>query len=113
MEPALEIVYRDRSRSGALEDFIRQQADGLARECHELCGCRVTLEHPRGGCRVRLEMLTAPGEQLTAERCPDEGGVLEQDLDRLFADARQQLCEASARYQSVARERRMALQTAL
>ncbi len=113
MEPAVEIVYRDQARSVRLEMRIRQQADDLARECHDLCGCRVTLARPRGHCRLRLEMLTSPGEQLTAESRPGEDEALEQDLDHLFAEARQQLYEASARYQSAAREHRMALLTAL
>ncbi len=113
MEPPLEIVYCDLARSATLDSHIRQQAGCLAESCHELCGCRVTLERPRGCSKVRLEMLTAPGERLVAEGSPDDGAALEQDLDRLFAEARQQLCEASARYQNAAREHRMALLTAL
>ncbi len=117
MQPPLEIVYRDHARIPVLEEKIREQAGCLARDCHDLCSCRLTLETARGrcaaGCRVRLEMLTAPGEELTAAGAAVEDGALEQALDRLFEDARQQLTQASQRHHQEATELRMAVLTAL
>jgi len=117
LEPPLQIVYRDHARIPVLEEKIREQAGCLARDCHDLCSCRLTLENPRGrcaaGCRVRLQMLTAPGEELTAAGAAVEDGALEQALDRLFEDARQQLTQASQRHHQEATELRMAVLTAL
>lgn len=109
MEPLLEIIYRGLARDAVLDSHIRQQAGGLAEACHDLCGCRVTLERPKGPCRVRLEMRTVPGEELTAEGATADASALEQALDRLFDEGREKL----ERSQSQARERRMALLTAL
>ena len=115
MVPPLEIVYHDVTRSEALEGHIREQAGDLAEACHELCGCKVTLErqHPRGRCQVRLELHTLPGEELVAVREPGDASPVVEVLDRLFDDAREHLAEVRARHEAEARTRRMDVLTAL
>lgn len=77
MHTPLQITFRNFARSPAVEDKIRERAARLERYFGDIMGCRVAVElvhkHHRQGnhFHVRID-LTVPGDELVANREPDE-----------------------------------------
>lgn len=77
MEKALQVTFRNLDRTQALEEDIRQHADGLERYFDRIIGCRVVIEsrhkHHRQGNHYHVRVdVAVPGAALVASREPDE-----------------------------------------
>lgn len=73
MKAALQIVFRDMSRSDAVEAKIREKAEKLERFCSDIVSCRVVVEpahrhHYKGNLYHASIDVTVPGAELVANR---------------------------------------------